>query len=416
MCAPTVPKTMLLLLVTFASALLCPPCGADTDIRLSGFGSIGAGRVLTQGGTFYDYDTDWSFNTDSIIGGQIDAVNTNGISFTAQAVARGIDEEDAEARYDPSLELMFLAYQLADDIRIRGGLLRTPFYIYSESIDVGFAYPWVRPPSDVYTSISQAVSNMKGVDVSFFRSWGEALLEWRLAYGYHETRIETPAFEYDLELKPLIGSALVLNWNQMRFHYSLYRASSTFSDPNLSFVENYYRSLALTEPFFRVLAENVSSRNTPQYYHVLGFMGEYDTWTLTTEVDYGEAPNKQLSVGIAGAYISLSKQIGKFHPYLLLSYFETNASDYLYRDLEESKSIIEPGEDLLLDLIRDGTRIAYDSVDYHNTRKAIGLRYEVNEKIDFKSELEYYSLENYRYPDNHPDNQKMLSFVIDWVF
>lgn len=412
----TLPFLAIFIGTFFIGTLLPPLCVADTDIRLSGFGSIGAGRVLTKGGTFYDYDTQWSFNTDSIIGGQIDAVNTRGISFTAQAVARGVDAEDSEARYDPSLELMFLAYQLTDDIRIRGGLIRTPFYLYSESIDVGFAYPWVRPPSDVYTSVSQAISNMKGVDATFFHVWGDALLEWRLAYGYHETRVETPAFEYDLDLDPLMGSTIVLDWNNMRFHYSVYRSSSTFSDPNLSFVENYYRTLALTEPFFNVLAENVRNKNVTNHYHVIGFTGEHDTWTLTTEIDYSAEPDKQLSVGIGGAYISLSKQMGKYNPYLFLSYFETSASRYLYRQLDESENIIAPGVNPLLDAIRDGTRIAYDSVDYYNTRTAIGVRYEVNDNVDVKYELEYYSIENYSNPDHRPTDQVMLSFVLDWVF
>lgn len=411
------PGTATLAVTIFAVLLLSRPGFAETDARLSGFGSVGAGRVLTDGGMFAGYDDHWSYDTDSVVGLQADVTASGGLSFTTQIVARGYDFQDTEARYDPAIELMFLAYQVGDDLRLRGGLLRTPFYIYSDSVEVGYAYPWVRPPIDVYTTLSQTITHMKGVDATLYKAWGDALVEWRLAYGYHNTHFETSVTEYDLNLDPLFGSTLTLNWEDMLFRYSVYRATYSFADERLAFVEGYYRNLASIDPLFDDLANNVSGEAVVNYYHVLGFQYEKDNWLITSEANYSAAPGEKFSIGLSGIYFSVARQMGRFFPYVLTSYFETHASDYMYRQLEESERINVPEDKRdFLNVIRQGTRQAFDTVDYYNTRAAVGVRYDINENLDVKSEIEYYALESYTNSEQLPTDQVMLTFVLDWVF
>lgn len=406
----TFSHSLLLLASVFA-----PLAVADVTSHVSGFGSVGAGRILTSGGEFEDYTTDWSFDNDTVVGVQLDLAHSRGITFTTQAVARGYDVSDVEANYEPELELMFLAYQATDNLRVRGGLIRTPFFIHSESIEVGYAYPWVRPPVDVYSSHAQAVTHMKGFDASFYQPMGDALMELRLVYGTQDARIETPAFSYDIELEPLMGSTLSLTWNEWLFRYSLYRTSSTFSSDELSFVQGYYRGLADQDPIFNVLARNVGGRNQTTIYQVVGVQFENNGWTVTSEIDYEKAPEKQFSVALMGGYISVAKQIGKFSPYALLSYTRSDPSDYLYGDLDASENVIAPDTMPVLDLFRAGTRQAYDAVDFSDHRQAIGLRYDINDHVNIKTELEYFAIDRKTDLGGLPDDQTMLTIVLDWV-
>lgn len=397
------------------SPSVSPLARADITPHLSGFGSVGAGRILTRGGEFEDYTTDWSFDNDTVIGVQLDLTHSRGVTFTTQAVARGYDVSDVEASYDAELELMFLAYQATDNLRVRGGLIRTPFFIHSESIEVGYAYPWVRPPVDVYSPHAQAVTHMKGVDASYYLPVNDALLEVRLVYGTQDARIETPAFSYDIDLEPLMGTTLSLNRNEWLFRYSLYRTSSTFSSAELSFVQGYYRGWAGEVPIFDVLARNVGGRNQTTVYQVFGMQYESDGWTVTSEIDYEKAPEKQFSVGLMGGYLSVAKQMGQYSPYVLLSYTKSDPSNYLYSDLAASENVVEAGENVLLDLIRTGNRQAFDAVDFSNHRQALGLRYDVSDSVDIKAELEYFSIDRKTNPGSLPDDQTMLTLVLDWV-
>lgn len=408
-------KTSLVVCIMLCSPLLAPQANAEISTHFSGFGSIGAGRVLTSSGEFNDYTTDWRFDNDTVLGAQLDIASSAGITFTTQAVARGYDVSDSESTYDPDLELMFLAYQATDNLRVRGGLIRTPFFIHSESIEVGYAYPWARPPVDVYSTHAQAVTHMRGFDASYFLPIGEALMEWRLVYGSQESRIETPAFSYEIDLEPLMGSTLSLNWNEWLFRYSLYRSSSTFISDDLNFLQGFYYGLAAEDPVFAKLAQNVTGRNQTTIYHVLGAQLEHGGWTLTTEIDYEPAPEKQFSVGLMGAYLSVAKQIGKFSPYALISYTKSDPSDYLYTDLDASEAAIEPGDRFVLDTVRAGTRLAYDAVNFSDARQAVGLRYDLNDHIDIKAEFEYFSIDRKTDLAGYPDDQKMLTFVMDWV-
>lgn len=409
-------RKRLLLCLIIAVGGLPPAALAEVKTSLSGFGSLGAGRVLTQGGTFEDYDSRWSYDTDTIVGVQLDVAASQGVTFTTQAVARGFDVSDVESQYDPELELMFLAYQATDNLRLRGGLIRTPLFIHSESIEVGYTYPWVRPPIDVYSTHAQSLTHMKGVDASYYLPVGDGLLEWRLVYGAEDSRVDAIAYTYDIDFEPLMGSTFTLNWNEWLMRYSLYRTSSTFDSAQLSFVQGFYRDLAAEDPFFNVLATNLAGRNLTTIYQVLGVQLDRNNWTVSSEIAYEGAPEKQYSVGLMGVYLSVARQIGKYSPYVMLSYAKSEPSDYLYDDLRASESIQVSAEKRnVLDLIREGTYQAYDAVNFSNTRQAIGLRYDINDHIDIKSELEYFAIERKSDMAGEPDDQFMLTIVMDWV-
>jgi hypothetical protein len=405
-----------LICLTCAATLFAPAAQAEVKTSVSGFGSLGAGRVLTQGGTFEDYDTRWSYDTDTVVGVQLDVAASQGITFTTQAVARGFDVSDVETQYAPELELMFIAYQATDNLRLRGGLIRPPLFIHSESLEVGYTYPWVRPPIDVYSTHAQSLTHMKGVDASYYLPVGDGLLEWRLVYGAEESRVDAIAYTYDIDFEPLLGSTFTLNWNEWLMRYSLYRTSSTFDSAQLSFVQDFYRDLASEDPFFNVLATNLAGRNVTTIYQVMGVQLDRDNWTFSTEFAYEAPPEEQYSVGLMGVYVSVAKQIGKYSPYVILSYAKSEPSDYLYDDLRASESIqVSEEKRGLLELIQKGTYQAYDAVNFSNTRQAVGLRYDINDHIDIKSELEYYAIERKSDLAGEPDDQFMLTIVIDWV-
>ena len=149
------------------------------EVRFSGFASINAGKVLSGSGvpqfglepTFLAdypvvsaYTEDLSFKPESLFGLQVTGDLMEGLSYTGQIVARGANDFDAE------VEWAYVSYEINDNWTIQAGKKRLPLFYYSDFYDVGYAYPWMRPPADLYT---WQIFNYNGINALYTGSWGD---------------------------------------------------------------------------------------------------------------------------------------------------------------------------------------------------------------------------------------------------
>lgn len=124
---------------------------ANDNLRISGFGSIVAGQVLDGSGFVADYpnvgayDDQFDISQETRMGVQANVSISDELSATMQVMSRASNEYEAE------VEWLFVNYAISDDLELQAGKLRVPVYYYSEYMDVGIAYPWVRVPSDAYS-------------------------------------------------------------------------------------------------------------------------------------------------------------------------------------------------------------------------------------------------------------------------
>lgn len=142
--------------VTAVSLLLA--CGmANAEISFSGYGSIVAGKVVSgevdPSGEkefqvdFYDYafyTEDIDFEQESMIAVQMRADIAEKLSATVQVVAKGADG------WSPDVDWAYLTYQVGQDGTLMVGRRMLPMYYFSEYMEVGYAYPWIRPPANLY--------------------------------------------------------------------------------------------------------------------------------------------------------------------------------------------------------------------------------------------------------------------------
>lgn len=137
-----------------SAALLAP--SAYAEIQFNGFLSAIGGIATDE--PIQGYDTDITFKQDSLFGLQATADISHKLSITGQLVSRGQND------YTTELAWGYLAYEINSNFRIRMGRFRTPFYTYSDFLEVGYAYPWIEPSNEVY---SLQFDNIDGVDVLF---------------------------------------------------------------------------------------------------------------------------------------------------------------------------------------------------------------------------------------------------------
>lgn len=144
------------------------------NLQLNGFASAGVswvdedfgGRV--NGNVFNDKGITEhpNFQMDNVFGLQVTYTMDDKFDLVGQLVSEGRNDYQTEA------EWAYLAWRLDDNWRLRAGRLTAPFYMYSESLNVGHAYPWVRLPVELYLALY--VKTMDGMDLQFRNSLGDS--------------------------------------------------------------------------------------------------------------------------------------------------------------------------------------------------------------------------------------------------
>lgn len=125
-------------------------------LDFSGFLSVGGGFVDDENSVSYGgYDEEDLTFDQNLLGLQVTGQVNEKITATAQLIAR------SENDYEVNAEWAYLTWQASDSIKVRAGRLRTPFYMYSDFLDVGYAYAWITPPREVYYL---PFNNVDGVD------------------------------------------------------------------------------------------------------------------------------------------------------------------------------------------------------------------------------------------------------------
>ncbi len=125
----------------------------NSRIKINGFMSAGVGRMSSKAnyqipghGSIGD---NWNFAADSLLGLQVTADITKQLSVVAQIVANG-DNTNGNKGYGLNLDYGFIRYALNNNIMFRAGRFRLPAFMYSATQEIGYSYPWVTLPNEVY--------------------------------------------------------------------------------------------------------------------------------------------------------------------------------------------------------------------------------------------------------------------------
>lgn len=158
-----------------ALALAGPLCSASSfaaapyDLKINGFLSVGAAWSnvdFQEPGVQPIYvsfiDKRPTFDKDSNVGLQVTKFLTDEVSITVQLVAK-----QAYTDWFVDASWAFLKWEPNDNWQFRVGRIRTNPYMLSDYVDIAYAYPWIRPPQEVYSQIPTLYSNFTGIDARF---------------------------------------------------------------------------------------------------------------------------------------------------------------------------------------------------------------------------------------------------------
>ncbi|RTL55773.1 MAG: hypothetical protein EKK46_06005 [Rhodocyclaceae bacterium] len=185
----------------------------------------GQGGIYQRGG--------WTLKPDSKLGLQGTAAFNPHFSVTGQAVARGARDGQF------NLEWAYLNYVIDDRLTFQLGRKRLPLFYYSETQDVGLAYPWVHLPPGQY---GWEIVNYNGANLLYRDQWGG----WSSSMNFFaggETRRDNPYQKIyngkdtrtDSRWSNIRGADMTLarDWVEVRAAYIQSDIQNRFEDPTI---------------------------------------------------------------------------------------------------------------------------------------------------------------------------------------
>jgi len=178
-------------------------------VRFNGFMSTGVARASNDAG--YDgvtETTEAQSLTLFAIQGRFDI--SDATNATVQLVSRGSDPGRDD--FATQLEWAYLTHHLDNGIRIRAGQMRPPLFMYSDSLELGYAQPWARSPLVVYEQVD--LSNYTGADVTYSYHLGNGTMRTQIFGGHGSNDVDavatptSPDGVSGIELRNLAGASV----------------------------------------------------------------------------------------------------------------------------------------------------------------------------------------------------------------
>ena len=370
-------------------------------IEFSGFGRVVGGYLDTNKATYEGYANTLSFSQESLLALQSDVKINDTLSFSAQLLGH------ADSERESGLEWMYLTYQPSPNWQFKAGKLRTPFFHYSDVVDIGFSYPWVSPPQEIYTEF--LFSNYEGISSSYSNNAMEFNFEIEGYFGAYKGSISTSQETVSIN-DEILG--LILHINKGNFNARVSGIKSVKFDadvPSFKALASVFRQAG-----FEAEADDLRLDKESSAYQA---SVTYDTLDYFLLAEWVKATSKVLAIPSVNAYYLTAGY--NFAPFQAHITYSVSSNNYSVRE-----NTIPTGVSAQLDELSQAYGLIIDRL-YLNELDSIklGLRWDFKHNFAVKTEITFLNgTPNQRsfYSDivdsNFDRNATLYQFAIEWVF
>lgn len=390
-----------------SAALLAPASYAD--IQFNGFLSAIGGVATDE--PVRGYEKDMTFKQDTLFGLQASADISDKLSMTGQLVSRG-DKE-----YATELAWGYIAYEASSNFTFRLGRFRTPFYFYSDFLEVGYAYPWIAPSDEVY---AVQFDNIDGIDVFYNTTVFDNLnIDLQAYYGSISSDfvLDASGDSIDTETRNHLGLVATFGLGDFSLRLSGHNATLSVNDIESSIpaIAQLYAALdgaAVEAPPIKPITDDIKNTigaieevNATFAAAGLKYDGEYVFGLVeATNLQYDDGPSAEQRRYVVSGGVNIGSAT------LFASYA---AADDEYVDL--SKDLKAIGNPALAPLIA-GVDQASELLGTTSNTVTVGIRYDFEPGAAFK--IQYDSVTTTPSPLNSNDDitNGLVRFGVDLVF
>ena len=308
------------------------PVVSLAEVEISGY--------LTFAATYADSDNtnDVSYynalaNTDHVdfdsrnnhVGVQLYSALTDKVSVTLALTAEG-----GQSGYNVEPEWAYGTYQFNPDWGLRMGRFKGPFYMVSDYRDVGYAYPWVRPPEEVYST--NPIKSINGLDLVFQKTHQEVnyLLE---IYG--GSRTNETLVNANSPFIPLLCPTCPPGYTDLAFEFETYDSvgiNASVGTEAITFRAGYYNTKVDVPGFFIGESGSFAGVGLIVDWRNLVFYSEYVTRDTDPNVE-GAFPDQN------AWYATLGYRLLSFLPYVTYAEIDEGADKSFFAFKQSSAAL-----------------------------------------------------------------------------
>ena len=333
--------------------------------RLNGFGTVGVthlggeddGRSYGVQGQTND---SWRGDQLSKLGAQLSYGVTDTVGVTVQATVKAQQDE-----WKANLEWAYLSWQTNDQLMLRAGRLRSPVYMYSESLDVGYSYPWLRLPDEVYSQVQ--VTNYEGVDAVYTVPLSYGSVTFQVAGGQSKNR-DYYAYDeqFDIDYGKLFGASVSMATND----FGTLRIGYVEADITTDISGTVTVAPVVVAPLSLLTLDKEKGKFTS-----IGYQYDNGVWVSSNEWTSRMVENDDME-SIDSFYLMGGRRFGDFLPHVTYAQLDDNggrqSSWTLGLNYQAAPTVVVKGEYKRVD-----TKNGYDGVFTRNAQEvfenAVGI-------------------------------------------
>lgn len=355
-------------LAALSSVLLAG--SANAEIVLNGFASIVGGQTLSSDESYAGYSDSLNFKQDSLFAIQASSDLGNGLGVTAQILAKG------ENDFNPKFSWAYLSYDATDNLRFLAGRQRAPFYMYSDFLDVSYAYPWITPPRGVYDI---PVDSFDGLGMIYDLALGSFDTSLHLIYGSNTDEISITGQSTRPNFDKMTGGAFTVNRDWLTLRAAYFSSESTLPIESIDGLADGWRGTP-----FASIGDELSIYEDDTSFAELGFQMDFESFIFNGEYTRLEISNSVLpasdSYYVMGGY--------KFSDFLVHATY--GANDAPARNLTTAPKAAyptgSPELDGALEVLIPSTDGATANFAEDSNYVTLGLRWDFHESAALKFE------------------------------
>lgn len=359
-----------LVFVATSMALSGAYAGNLDNINISGFGSVAFGKSTNDVG-YAGYDSErWNVSQDALAGIQLNAKINEKTNFVGQLVANGTYD------YEVAIEMAYVSYEFSA-LTARAGKLRTPVFMYSDYLDVGYAYPMLRPSEELYGN--EAFSSYVGMDLLIPIEFEDSSLVLQPIVGIGEVAERDSSYG-QIVLDKLFG--LTAHWYVDDFTF---RASYVVTKTDYSSFDVY----GATNPTLDALLDekDVQFISLGAQYDNGDLLVSLEAADTTIEDDFSD------NLAISGL---LGYRFGRVMPYVMANTIKTTDDDE--------------------------RTVGYEFLNFERTAYALGARWDFAKNIALKVDVTYADFQDTNggfdvtNADESEDRTVVYAVAVDFIF
>lgn len=375
-------------------------CAQETPpLELNAHASLGMSRSLASGVAYRAMDSSlvalddgWSGRLDNRVGVQARWNITPAWSAVVQSLVRRNGADDVRM----ATPWAYVSWQPDTQWEVRLGRFRQSLFLITDSYDIGYSHPWVRPPAELYTLVGESTS-LDGVQVRHRHALGAGVTGILTAHA-GVTEVKRP--RYQVRNTRNLGISYAVSDGALTVQAALVSANTRMNSSGIEQIE------ALIRQQDAAVADDYGVANIAgQTYGGLGLRYEKNGWLFISEIGATQLQRRSMTDRL-GWYATLGRTFGAWTPYL--SYAENRVTGALTEDRLGSGSTASTANAFL----------ARRNTGQHTW--SLGVRWDFQEGMDLKVQLDRVSPDTYGLQGSVlPDGRhhfNVISVVMDWAY